>query len=100
MWNRVLLFFFKKKRTPIAGYDVETGCLARYYKKEWDIERGDLCSYQFCLGRMITIALENKPVVKKGRCKGEFVTTLNIVRTLEKYCNEKYHLEQDYFRLQ
>lgn len=92
MWNRVLLFFFKKKRTPIAGYDVETGCLARYYKKEWDIERGDLCSYQFCLGRMITIALENKPVVKKGRCKGEFVTTLNIVRTLEKYCNEKYHL--------
>ena len=41
---------------------------------------------------MLTIALENKPVVKKGRCKGKFVTTLDIERELEKFCNEDYHL--------
>lgn len=87
-----VIVFCKKKRTPIAGYDTETGCLARYYKKEWDVDLGDICCYQFCLGRMITFALENKPVVKKGRGKGKFVTTLDIERELENYCNEKYHL--------
>lgn len=87
-----IIVFFKKKRTPIAGYDTESGCLARYYKKEWDTELGDMCCYQFCVGRILTIALQNKPVFKKGRCKGKFVTTLNIERELENYCNEEYHL--------
>ncbi len=91
-----IVVFFKKKRTPVAGYDMESGCLARYYKKEWSIEKGDFCCYQFCVGRMLTIALENKPVVKKGRCKGKFVSTLNIERELEAYCNEKYHLLSEF----
>lgn len=87
-----IIVFFKKKRVPVAGYDIESGCLARYYKKEWNIELGDICCYQFCVGRMLTIALENKPVKRKGRCKGKFVTTLNIEKELEVFCNEKYHL--------
>lgn len=62
---------------------MERKCLARYYKKEWDIEPGGFCCYQFCIGRMLTIALESKPVVKKGRCKGKFVTTLNIEKELK-----------------
>ena len=72
------LIFFQKKRTAIAGYDIASGRLSQYYKKEWSIEKGDVSFYQFCVGRMITIALEAKPEVKKGRCKGEFVTALNI----------------------
>lgn len=87
-----ILVFFKKKRAPIAGYDIESGCLAQYYKKEWQIERSGFCCYQFCVARMLTIALENKPVFRKGRCKGKFVTTLNIERELESFCNERYHL--------
>lgn len=87
-----IIVFFKKKRTPVAGYDMESGCLARCYKKEWSVEECGFCCYQFCVGRMLTIALENKPVFRKGRCKGKFVTTLNIERELENYCNEKYHL--------
>lgn len=87
-----IIVFFKKKRSPVAGYDIESGRLARYYKKEWNVECGDICCYQFCVGRMITISLENKPVKRKGRCKGNFVTTLNIERELESFCNEKYHL--------
>ena len=87
-----IIVFFKKKRTPVAGYNMESGQLARYYKKEWYIEYGDFCSYQFCVGRMLAIALESKPVVKKGKCKGKFVTMLNIERELESFCNEKYHL--------
>lgn len=87
-----IIVFFKKKRTPIAGYDIASGCLARYYKKEWSIGKGDLCCYQFCLSRILTLAIENKPVFKKGRLKGKFVTTLNIERELEHFCNEKYHL--------
>lgn len=78
-----IIVFFKKKRIPVAGYDMERKCLARYYKKEWDIEPGGFCCYQFCIGRMLTIALESKPVVKKGRCKGKFVTTLNIEKELK-----------------
>ena len=91
-----VLVFFKKKRTPIAGYDLKSGCLARYYKKEWDIDRGDVCCYQFCVGRIFTIALENKPAFMKGRCKGTFVTTLNIKRELENYCTNGYHLILEY----
>lgn len=87
-----IIVFFKKKRTPIAGYDIESGCLARCYKKEWSIGQGDICCYQFCVGRMLTIALENKPVKRKGRCKGKFVTTLNIEKELAVFCNEHYHL--------
>lgn len=87
-----MIVFFSKKRTPVAGYDLESGCLARYYKKEWNAEPGEICCYQFCVGRMVTIALENKPVRRKGRCKGRFVTTLNIERELEDFCNERYHL--------
>lgn len=91
-----ILVFFKKKRSPIAGYDLKGGQLARYSKKEWHIERSDMCCYQFCVGRILTIALEHKPVVKKGRCRGEFVTTLNIEQELERFCNEKYHLLLDF----
>ena len=87
-----ILVFFKKKRTAIAGYDLESGCLARYYKKEWDVDEGDMCCYQFAVGRMLTIAMENKPVFKKGRCKGAFVKTLNIERELQKYCTKEYQL--------
>lgn len=87
-----VIVFLKKKRTALAGYDMKSGCLARYYKKKWSVECGDLCCYQFCVGRVITIALENLPVFKKGRCKGKFVTTLNIGRELEKYCTDEYHL--------
>ena len=86
------LVFFQKKRTPIAGYDIASGRLAQYYKKVWSIEKGDVSFYQFCIGRMITIALEAKPAVKKGRCKGEFMTALNIAKELEAFCNDKYHL--------
>lgn len=91
-----IIVFFKKKRIPIAGYDKGSGCLARYYKKEWDIGQGDFCCYQFCVGRMLTIALESKPVVKKGRCKGRFVTTLSIKRELERFCDDKYHLLSEF----
>lgn len=91
-----IIVFFKKKRSPVAGYDIESGRLARYYKKEWNVECGDICCYQFCVGRMITISLENKPVKRKGRCKGNFVTTLNIERELESFCNEKYHLLSEF----
>ncbi len=91
-----VIVFFKKKRTPIAGYDITSGCLSRYYKKEWVIDCGDMCCYQFCLGRMLTISLENKPVVKKGRCRGKLVTTLNIEKELEKFCGEKYHLLSEF----
>lgn len=87
-----ILVFCKKKRTAIAGYDLESGRLARYYKKEWDVDEGDVCCYQFAVGRMITIAMENKPVFKKGRCKGAFVKTLNIERELQKYCTVEYRL--------
>ena len=86
------LIFFQKKRTAIAGYDIASGRLSQYYKKEWSIEKGDVSFYQFCVGRMITIALEAKPEVKKGRCKVEFVTALNIAKELEAFCNDKYHL--------
>lgn len=91
-----IIVFFKKKRSPVAGYDRKSGRLARYYKKEWIVERGDFCCYQFCVGRMLTIALESKPVVKKGRCKGKFVTTLNIEKELENYCDENYHLLSEF----
>lgn len=91
-----IVVFFKKKRTPVAGYDVVSGCLARYYKKEWSIERCDFCCYQFCLSRILTLAIENKPFFKKGRLKGKFVTTLNIERELERFCNEKYHLLSEF----
>jgi len=91
-----IIVFFKKKRVPVAGYDIASGCLAQYCKKEWSIEKSGFCCYQFCVGRMLTIALENKPVVKKGRCKGKFVTTLDIERELEHFCNEKYHLLSEF----
>lgn len=91
-----IVVFFKKKRTPAAGYDSESGRLARYYKKEWIIQENDFCCYQFCLSRILTLAIENKPVFKKGRCKGEFVKTLNIERELERFCNEKYHLLSEF----
>lgn len=91
-----ILVFFKKKRTPIAGYDMERGYLVQYYKREWHIERGGFCCYQFCVGRMVTIALEHKPVFKKGRCRGRFVTTLSIEREPEPFCNEKYHLLSEF----
>ena len=91
-----IIVFFKKKRTPIAGYDIENGCLAEYYKKDWHIERGGICCYKFCAGRMLTIAIENKHVFKKGRCKGKFVTTLNIKQELENFCNENYHLLSEF----
>ena len=41
---------------------------------------------------MISIALVAKQEVKKGRCKVEFVTALNIAKELEAFCNDKYHL--------
>lgn len=91
-----IVVFFKKKRTPIAGYDTESGRLARYYKKGWSVEQSDICCYQFCLSRILTLAIENKPVFKQGRCKGKFVTTLNIERDLERFCNEKYHLLSEF----
>lgn len=91
-----IVVFFKKKRTPAAGYDTASGCLARYYKMEWSIERNDICCYQFCVSRILTLAIENKPVFRKGRCKGEFVRTLNIERELERFCNEKYHLLSEF----
>lgn len=91
-----LLVFFQKKRTPVAGYDMESGCLAEYYKKEWHTERGGFSCFQFCTGRMVTIALETKPVFKKGRCRGRFVTTLDIAKELERFCNEKYHLLSEF----
>lgn len=91
-----IVVFFKKKRVPVAGYDVASGCLAQYYKREWSIERSSFCCYQFCVGRILTIAMENKPVFKKGRCKGKFVTTLNIERELERFCSEKYHLLSEF----
>lgn len=90
--ERGILVFFKKKRTPVAGYEITGGCLARYYKKEWNVDKGDICCYQFAIGRMITISMENKPVFKKGRCKGAFVKTLNIEREIQKYCTKDYRL--------
>ncbi len=65
-----IVVFFKKKRVPVAGYDLTSGRLAQYYKKEWSIERDGFCCYQFCVGRILTIAMENKPVFKKGRWTG------------------------------
>lgn len=91
-----ILVFFKKIRTPIAGYDLKGGCLAEYRKKKWEIDRSGFCCYQFCMARIITIAMENKPFVRTGRCKGEFVTTLNIEKELEMFCNEKYHILSEF----
>ncbi len=87
-----VLVFFQKKRTPLAGYDLASGRLARYAKKAWHIENSDVSCWQFCVGRIVTTALEQKPAVKKGRCKGRFVTTLDIERELAPFCNERYHL--------
>lgn len=39
---------FKKKRTPIVGYDIESGCLVKYYKKDGEVS----ACYQFCVGRI------------------------------------------------
>lgn len=91
-----ILVFFKKKRVPAAGYDMASGRLAQYYKRKWTVENSGFCCYQFCTGRMITIALENKPAFKKGRCKGRFVTTLDIERELERFCNDRYHLLSEF----
>jgi len=91
-----ILVFFKKKKVPVAGYDIESGRLAQYYKKEWNIDKSGFCCYQFCVGRMITISLENRPVFKKGRCKGKFVTTLNLENELKRFCNEKYHILSEF----
>lgn len=90
------LVFFKKKRTPVAGFHVESGCLAGYCKKEWSVYNGDICYYQFCVGRMLTLALEGRPSVRKGRCKGSFVTTLNIEKELRGFCNETYQLLSEF----
>jgi hypothetical protein len=87
-----VIVFFQKKRSPVAGYHIASGCLARFYKKEWLIDRGDICCYQFCLTYLLTLALESKPVQKKGRCKGSLVTTLNIEKELENYCGSEYCL--------
>ncbi len=87
-----ILVFFKKKRAPVAGYEIGTGRLAQYYKREWHVENGGFCCYQFCAGRILTIALENKPVFRQGRCKGKFVTALDIERELECFCDDRYHL--------
>lgn len=91
-----IIVFFKKKRVPLAGYDIESGRLAFYYKKEWKIEGHYICYTQFCVGRMLVFALENKPVVKKARCKGKFVTAIDIKKELECFCNEKYHLLSEF----
>lgn len=91
-----ILIFFCKKNTPTAGYVPENGCLATYRGKKWNIEQDGFNCYQFCTGRMLTIALENKPVVKKGRCKGRFVTALDIQRALEPFCNDTYHLLSEF----
>lgn len=48
------------------------------------------------MGRTLTIAIENKPVFKKGRCKSKFVTTLDIERESENFCNEDYHLLSEF----
>ncbi len=90
------IVFFKKKKLPVAGYDIESGQLAQYFKREWYIDESDFCCYQFCVGSLITIALENKPVFKKGRCKGKFVTTLNIKKELENFCNDTYKLLSEF----
>ncbi len=87
-----IIVFYKKKNTAVAGYDAASGCLAQFYKKEWNVFQGDFCCYQFCIVSMLLAAMENKPVFKKGRCKGSFVTGLNIAKELEKFCNEKYRL--------
>lgn len=87
-----VLVFFKKKRTPLAGYDLESGRLAGCCKKQWEVFEGDECVYQFCIGWILRIAISNKPVVRKGRCKGSFVTTLNIEEELTGFCTDKYHL--------
>jgi len=31
----VKLLFSSKKRIHLAGYDIVSGCLAQYFKKEW-----------------------------------------------------------------
>lgn len=87
-----VIVFYSKKKTPAAGYDIESGRLARYYKRSWDIDRGDLSVCRFCAGRVITAALSGKPAVREGRCKGRFVSTLSIERELLPLCGEKYHL--------
>lgn len=86
------IVFYKRKRSPAAGYDIKSGCLSRYIKREWSADPGDVCCYQFCAGRIFTAALMNKPSVRKGRCKGRLVTALNIQKELESLCTGKYHL--------
>ena len=87
-----VIVFFKKKRTPIAGYNIENGRLARYSKKEWTVWNEDICCYQFCAGRIFTIAMECRPVRRQGRCSGSFVSALNIEKELEKFCTGRYRL--------
>ncbi len=86
------IVFYKKKRTPLAGYDTKSGCLSRYFKKEWSTDPGDVCCYQFCAGRIFTTALMNKPAQRKGRLKGKLVTTLDTKKELEGVCAGKYRL--------
>lgn len=90
-----VLVFFRRKRTPLAGYDMQSGCLAGCCKKQWEVFEGDECVYKYCIGRILNIAIDNKPVVKKGRCKGSFVTTLNIEKELADFCTDKYQLMAD-----
>lgn len=87
-----VLVFFKKKRTPLAGYNMASGRLAGCCKKQWEVFEGDNCVYQCCISWILRIAIDNKPAVRKGRCKGEFVTTLNIEEELIKFCTDQYHL--------
>ena len=88
-----IIVFFRKKRVPIAGFDMSSGCLARYFKKEWHIENGDICCYQFCMSRMLTIALSNKPIYKIGRYKkGKNIKSDCFEEELKRICNEKYRV--------
>lgn len=66
-----ILVLCKKKRTPLSGYDIKTGCQAFYVKKEWDVCLGDSSCYLSWIGNIFGTSLEKKEVVRKGRLNGK-----------------------------
>lgn len=84
------LVFYHKKKKPEAAYDFGTGCLTRFYRKEWELDPSDFSVYQFFQNRMINCILQNKPVAKQAKLRGKFFSSINIQKDLVEMEDEEY----------
>lgn len=76
------LIFYKIKRTPVA-ISLQEGTMFTYYKKQWKYHADDVNFLCYALERMIVKAILELPISKKGRIKGELVSTLHPREALE-----------------